>query len=130
MPLPSKPINQSIERRFTLKKTIRYGPKRSWVLVGLMLCAAGVLLMLHSPWVAADQNKKIEHQKAFAIYKNKCLSCHDSVADPEKPGHTRDDWFLKVNIMHGYGLDLTDQEAAAIVDLLYDLRKGLEKEAG
>jgi hypothetical protein len=32
--------------------------------------------------------------------------------------------------MHGYGLDLTDQEAAAIVDLLYELRPGMEKEAG
>jgi hypothetical protein len=27
-------------------------------------------------------------------------------------------------------MDLTDQEAQAITDLLYDLRKGLEKEAG
>jgi hypothetical protein len=92
--------------------------------------AAGVLLILHSPWVAAGEKKMIEHQKAFGVYQQKCLSCHDSVADPEKPGRTRDDWFLVVNIMHDYGLNLTDQEAAAIVDLLYDLRQGIEKEAG
>jgi mono/diheme cytochrome c family protein len=113
-----------------LKKNIRNGPKRLRLLVGLMLCAAVVLLLLHSPWVAADEKKKVEHKKAYEIYKNKCLSCHVSVADPEKPGHTRDEWFLKVNVMHGYGLDLTDQEAAAIVDLLYELRPGMEKEAG
>ena len=115
-----------------MKISIRKIPKRSWFLVGLLLCATGVLLLLHSPGVAVDQKmkKKIEHQKAFAVYQKKCLSCHDSVADPEKLGRTRDDWFMVVNVMHGYGLDLTNQEAEAITDLLYDLRKGLEKEAG
>jgi hypothetical protein len=69
-------------------------------------------------------------QKAFEVYKQKCLGCHDSVADPEKPGRTRDDWHLVVNVMHGYGLELTNEESEMIIDLLYDLRKGLEKEAG
>jgi hypothetical protein len=115
-----------------LKKSIRKIPKHSWFLVGLVICTAGVLLVLNSPWVSADQKmkKKIEYQKAYAVYQKKCLSCHDSVADPEKPGRTRDDWFLVVNVMHGYGLDLSNQEAEAITDLLYELRKGLEKEAG
>jgi hypothetical protein len=31
-------------------------------------------------------NKKILHEEAFSLYKNKFLSCHDSIADPEKPG--------------------------------------------
>jgi hypothetical protein len=115
-----------------LKKNIRKIPKRSWFLVGLVLCAAAVLLLIHSPWATADQKmkKKTEYQKAFALYQKKCLNCHDSVADPEKPGRTRDDWFLVVNVMHGYGLDLSNQEAEAITDLLYELRKGLEKQAG
>jgi hypothetical protein len=104
--------------------------KSSWLLVGLMLCAAGALFLLQSPWVDASQKKKVAHQKAFAIYQQKCLDCHDSVADPEKPGRTRDDWFMVVNVMHDYGFDLTDQEAQAITDLLYDLRAGMEKEAG
>ena len=52
------------------------------------------------------------------------------MADPEKPGRTRDDWHLVVNVMHGYGLDLSTAESDAIIDLLYDLRKGMEKEAG
>ncbi len=30
--------------------------------------------------------KKMDHKKAFAVYKQKCLLCHDSVANPEKPG--------------------------------------------
>lgn len=77
-----------------------------------------------------EEKKKIEHKKAFAIYQKKCLGCHDSVADPEKPGKTRDDWHLVVNVMHGYGLDLTPQEDEAITELLYQLRKGLEKDAG
>jgi mono/diheme cytochrome c family protein len=112
-----------------LKKCFRKISNRSWFLVGLILCAAGILTLLHSPWVAADQ-KKVAHKQAFAIYQKKCLGCHDSVADPEKPGRTRDDWFLVVNVMHGYGFDLSNEEAEAITDLLYDLRKGLEREAG
>jgi hypothetical protein len=32
--------------------------------------------------------------------------------------------------MHNYGLDLTDAESDMIIDLLYDLRKGMEREAG
>jgi hypothetical protein len=127
---PTNSTNRLSERRFTLKKSVQKMPKRSWFFVGLVLCAAGVLLLLHSPWVAADSKKKVEHQQAFAVYQKKCLGCHDSVADPEKPGRTRDEWFLVVNVMHGYGMDLTDQETQAITDLLYDLRKGLEKEAG
>jgi hypothetical protein len=80
--------------------------------------------------VTKAKQKKIDHMKAYQIYKSKCLACHDSVADPEKPGRTRDDWHMVVNVMHGYGFDLTSQEAEAITDLLYDLRKGLEKDAG
>ena len=113
-----------------MQNCIQPGFKNSLLFLGLIVSAAGVLLMLHSPRAVADEKKMVEHQKAFAIYQQKCLSCHDSVADPEKPGRTRDDWFLVVNIMHDYGLNLTDQEAAAIVDLLYDLRQGIEKEAG
>jgi hypothetical protein len=113
-----------------LIKRFQNGPKSSWLLVGLILCAAGVLFLLHSPWADAGQSKKVAHQKAFAIYQQKCLDCHDSVADPEKPGRTRDDWFLVVNVMHDYGFDLTDLEAQAITDLLYELRAGMEKEAG
>jgi hypothetical protein len=106
---------------------------RSWMVAGLIIAAVGVLVMLHSPWAAADQKaqkKVMEHKKAFEIYQKRCLGCHDSVADPEKPGRTRDDWHLVVNVMHGYGMDLSDQEAEAITDLLFDLRSGLEKDAG
>jgi hypothetical protein len=35
-----------------------------------------------------------------------------------------------VNVMHGYGMDLSTEESEMIIDLLYDLRKGLEREAG
>jgi hypothetical protein len=37
---------------------------------------------------------------------------------------------MVVEIMHDYGFDLTPHESALITDLLYDLRRGMEKEAG
>jgi hypothetical protein len=107
--------------------------KRWWWMVGVPLCALGVCLWLTgAPAVAGDKAKKkvIDQKKAFAVYQQKCLSCHDSVADPEKEGRTRDEWHLVVNVMHGYGMDLTAAEAEAITDLLYELRTGMEKEAG
>lgn len=107
--------------------------KRFWLLTVCLICVVGVLLILQSPSVIAGdkaKEKKMADQKAFEVYKQKCLGCHDSVADPEKPGRTRDDWHLVVNVMHGYGLELTNEESEIIIDLLYDLRKGLEKEAG
>jgi hypothetical protein len=32
--------------------------------------------------------------------------------------------------MHQYGIDLTDAASDMIIDLLYDLRKRMEREAG
>lgn len=77
----------------------------------------------------ADQ-KKLNHKKAYRVYIKNCLDCHDSVADPEKPGKTRDEWHIVVDVMHKYGLELTQEESEQIIDLLYELRKGIEKEAG
>ena len=76
------------------------------------------------------KTKKADHISAYKIYQEKCLLCHDSIADPEKPGRTKDDWRLVVEIMHGYGLGLTQPETDLIIELLYDLRKGIEKQAG
>jgi len=91
---------------------------------------AGVFLLTPLSNAGPAAKKKASHQEAFGVYSQNCLSCHDSIADPEKPGRTRDDWHLVVNIMHGYGLDLSNEESEMIIDLLYDLRQGLEKEAG
>ncbi|MCD6388558.1 MAG: cytochrome c [Desulfobulbaceae bacterium] len=79
---------------------------------------------------SAGAKKAAAHKAAYDVYQKKCLSCHDSVADPEKYGKTRDGWHLIINVMHKYGTDLTDAEADMIIDLLYDLRKGMEREAG
>jgi hypothetical protein len=125
-------VNQQGERgRLMRKDTL--GSKRFWFLGFCMLCAAGVLFFLQNPgWAAGEKGKmKKEAQiKAFAVYQQKCLGCHDSVADPEKPGKTRDDWHLVVDVMHGYGMDLTADEKDQLIDWLYELRRGLEKEAG
>ncbi len=108
-----------------------------WKNLVLTIFVTGVLVsgifMFGSNSVAmqeAKDGKKVMHEKAYALYQSKCLGCHISVADPEKAGRTRDDWHLVVQVMHKYGLDLADDESDMIIDLLYDLRQGMEKEAG
>ena len=107
------------------------GKKTWWRISTAWFCT---FLLIASICVLVNQGmakgKNVAHQKAFALYAKKCLGCHDSVADPEKQGRTRDDWHLVVNVMHQYGLDMTTDEGDMIVDLLYDLRKGMEREAG
>lgn len=102
-----------------------------WRVSAILICA---VFFLGSVCVLVDQSmakgKKVDHKEGFALYTKKCLGCHDSVADPEKPGRTRDDWHLVINVMHGYGLDLSADEGDIITDLLYDLRRGMEREAG
>ncbi|MBU4576842.1 MAG: hypothetical protein KUA39_18180, partial [Desulfarculus sp.] len=71
-----------------------------------------------------------EQKAAYDLYQKKCLSCHLSVADPERSGKTRDEWTLVVRYMDKHYVQLTDEEAAKIIDLLYSIRRGLEKEAG
>lgn len=94
----------------------------------VLVFAAACILLFGGPGIA-EQGAKAQ-QKAYAVYTQKCLGCHASVADPERPGRTRDDWHLVVHVMHDYGTDMSDQESAMIVDLLYSLRKGMEREAG
>jgi hypothetical protein len=107
------------------------GKIKWWRDTTVWLC---VFLMVGGMCVLVNQSlakgKNVAHKKAFALFEKKCLGCHDSVADPEKPGRTRDDWHLVVNVMHQYGLDMTADEGDMIIDLLYDLRKGMERDAG
>lgn len=106
--------------------------KRVWTVIGAGLLLSGLLIFGSNSVAvqAAKSGKKVMHEKAYALYQMKCLGCHTSVADPEKAGRTRDDWHLVVQVMHGYGLDMTPAESDMIIDLLYDLRKGMEREAG
>jgi hypothetical protein len=104
--------------------------KKNIFLLGIAVLAGVFLLVGTQRDTVQASDKKVSHQQAYQVYSQRCLGCHDSVADPEKPGRTRDDWHLVVNVMHGYGFDLSDQEAEMIIDLLYDLRKGMEREAG
>lgn len=90
----------------------------------------GIFLIGTQGMAKQKTGKAVAHQKAHAVFVKKCLNCHVSVADPEKPGRTRDDWHLVVNVMHDYGMDLSQEESEMIIDLLYDLRKGIEREAG
>lgn len=72
-----------------------------------------------------------EQMNGYALNNKYCTSCHDSVADPEKTGFTRDTWHLIINIMHKHGLQkLSTEENGALVDYFYLIRKGIEREAG
>ncbi|MBT8368149.1 MAG: cytochrome c [Deltaproteobacteria bacterium] len=107
--------------------------KSFWLLTVCLICAISVLLVMQSPSVIAGEKAKqktTDRLKAYKVYQQKCMGCHDSVANPEQPGRTRDDWHLVVNVMHGYGLDLSMEDSEMIIDLLYDLRKGLESDPG
>ena len=104
--------------------------KRGWLPVVCLLSAMAAIFVLQTTGLAGSDEAKKNQKSAFALYQQKCLACHDSVADPEKPGRTRDDWHLVVNIMHGYGMDLTADEGDMIVDLLYALRRGIEQDPG
>lgn len=99
-------------------------------LIAVTILVTGGFIFLGMSGVAQADQKKLNHEQAYRLYTKNCLDCHDSVADPEKPGLTRDEWHIVVNIMHQYGLGMTQEESEQIVDLLYDLRKGMEKEAG
>jgi len=107
----------------------RHWHKLFFLFVFTALVMGGFILQGMDGVAQADQ-KKLNHEQAYRVYTKNCLDCHDSIADPEKPGKTRDEWHIVVNVMHQYGLGLTSEESEQIVDLLYDLRKGIEKEAG
>lgn len=67
----------------------------------------------------------------YQLNKKHCISCHDSVADPEKSGLTRDTWLLVLKLMHKNGLEkLSVEEEATLVDYFYSIRKGIERDAG
>jgi hypothetical protein len=116
-----------------LLKRNQFNYGRTVLLIGFLSGALGLLVFLQNNGAVAgdaSKQKNLDRMQAYQVFQQKCLGCHVSVADPEQPGRTRDDWHLVVNVMHGYGLDLTFEQSEMIIDLLYDLRKGLEKEAG
>ncbi len=75
------------------------------------------------PMVAARQEE-------FVVFQKHCVQCHNSVADPERPGKTRDEWYRIINLMEVHGLEISQAEADMIVDLLFNLRRGIEDTPG
>lgn len=105
----------------------------------LMALALAAALLLTAASLAlaksGDAKKKAAmsaqvQMKAYKLYQAKCLSCHVSVADPERVGKTRDGWTVVVRYMNNHYVKLTDDEAQQIINLLYALRRGLEREPG
>lgn len=119
-------------------------PRRIWV-AGLVPVCGGVAIVAPAQWPAdtgrqawaAEQkvkpnpNAKAQaKQVEFAVFQKHCVQCHNSVADPERPGKTRDEWYATINLMEGHGLNISQEEADMIVDLLYNLRRGMEQTPG
>jgi hypothetical protein len=121
---------QTVKEELEMKKAVIFR-KVVWTLIGAGGFVFGFLLF-GSDSIAwqEDKGKKMNYVKAYGLYQQKCLGCHISVSDPEKAGQTRDDWYLVVQKMQNHGLALTDAESGMITDLLYNLRMGIEKEAG
>lgn len=111
------------------------GSKGRGATLSALIIAVGLLLGLTGLSSAKMDMKKPktpakDQQAAYQLYKSKCLGCHVSVADPERPGKTRDDWMVVVKFMNQHFVNLTDDQAEKIIDLLFSLRPGIEKEAG
>ena len=117
-------------RRLFRWKTFILGLTAIAFLFGGVLWIDSKGITLEATSALAKSGKKIDLEKAYKAYSQKCSGCHVSVADPEKPGRTRDDWHIVVNVMHDYGLEMTNEESEMIIDLLYKLRRGMEREAG
>ena len=99
--------------------------------LGLILSAfllSGVYVFAMQKESSKGDQKKMQHKSAYLLHENKCLDCHESIADPERPGKTRDEWYIVVSIMHKYGLNLTEEETEILTDFLFDLRKGVKSE--
>ena len=105
----------------------------------LVLVGGGFTIMTTSTWamdetipkklapatVKANSLMKAQpKQYEYAVFKKHCTQCHESVADPEKPGKDRDEWYRIINLMEGHGLNISQDEADMIVDLLFALRRG------
>lgn len=104
---------------------------------GLAMSAADGLAMDESATakpaakiVANPAAKAKAKPEEFAVFQKHCTQCHNSVADPERPGKTRDEWYRVINLMEGHGLNIAQEDADMIVDLLYNLRRGIEDTPG
>jgi len=97
------------------------------VILSAILLSANYVLAMQKESPESYQ-KKLQCKSTYLLYENKCLACHESIADPERPGKTRDEWYIVVDIMHKYGLDLTEEETEKLTDFLFDLRKGVKSE--
>lgn len=93
------------------------------------ICSVGIASAM-SDELAAKNPDAATQQKSYALFNQKCLSCHVSVADPERPGKTRDGWMVVVKFMDKHFVELTEAEADYLVDFLFALRPGTEKEPG
>ncbi len=99
----------------------------SVICIGVFLLS---IILLDGSGFARPKPLKGSLEKAYKVYNKRCLGCHVSVADPERPGRTRDEWHIVVNVMHNYGIELTTDEGEMIIELLYNLRRGTEKQPG
>lgn len=107
-----------------------------WKASGVLLAAMVLTLAMVGASAGEPEPKKAgktpaaQQMQAYQVYQAKCLGCHGSVADPERPGRTRDGWTVVVRYMDKHYVNLSDAEANLIIELLYSLRRGMEKDPG
>ena len=83
------------------------------------------------PVGAGAGGKQSDLQRGYQLSKEKCLGCHDSVANPEAGRKTRDEWLIIITIMHRkFAQKLSAEELDSLIDYFYTIRKGIEKDAG
>jgi hypothetical protein len=93
-----------------------------------IMIALSIFILLGSNSFALDAKSV---KDGYELNKKYCVSCHDSVANPEKRGFTRDSWHLILNLMHKHGLqELSNEETEALIDYFYKIRKGMENQPG
>ncbi|MDW7646505.1 MAG: hypothetical protein SCI25_15890 [Desulfuromonadales bacterium] len=93
-----------------------------------IIVALGICILLSTNCFA--QNAK-SVKEGYALNNKYCVSCHDSVANPERAGFTRDTWHLIIKVMHKHGLEkLSSEETETLIDYFYTIRKGIENQPG
>ena len=91
-----------------------------------------VALLIPVGVVAAEAKKNaVDLQKGYQLAKKRCVSCHDSVANPEAGRKTRDEWIIVIDVMHKqFNVKMSNDEKALLTNYFYSIRKGLEKDPG
>ena len=101
--------------------------------ISKVLASVLFVALLAPMGAGAAETKKVtvDLKKGYQLANKRCTSCHDSVANPEAGGKTRDEWLIVIEIMHKkFQVKMNNDEQELLVNYFYAVRKGLEKDPG